>query len=181
MGSRTPGTFARSLLSNPDMSTPQSIYAAPLPSTRKSRDVRCAQQRRAEARRSTVVQAGPQRRLERLEPVVSVLRRYRGCDGLGPTSPLAGFVAELGQEVGELEAWAGAQPPRHQRSGPVIRQALDFLRSFGRLTTLDFSTVPEEDRPHLVTLLALEHRWCYAAAGTTREAFKLATGRTGAR
>jgi hypothetical protein len=165
------------------MSSPQSIYAAPVrASGRKSRDARCAQQQRAEARRTAALQGGPARRLDRLGPLLALLRRYResGPDPL-PGSPLATFVRELGAEVDGLEAWVRAQPRAQQRAGAVIRQALDFLRDFGRLTVLDFSSVPEEDRPHLVTLLALEHRWCYAAAGTTREAFKLATGRTGAR
>ncbi|MCB9645486.1 MAG: hypothetical protein H6730_02655 [Deltaproteobacteria bacterium] len=164
------------------MTSPQSIYATPACASTKTRDARRAQQQRLDARRAAALQDGPTRRLERLGPVLSLLRRYReGEEGGTVSSPLATFVRELGAEVGELERWTETLPSRHHRSGTVVRQALDFLRVFGRLTTLDFSVVPEEDRPHLVTLLALEHRWCYAAAGTTRDAFKAATGRTGAR
>lgn len=95
--------------------------------------------------------------------------------------PLAERLREVTAEVQKLEHWAEGQCPQHQRSGATIRHALELLRHFSLLTTLDFSVLPVEVRPGLVRLLALEHRWCYAAAGTTRAAFKEQTGRTGAR
>lgn len=166
------------------MTTPTSIYADPVRSSvRRSRQARAAQQHRAACRLALVTEAGPERLTDRLTPTTEVLSAYRRGHDLpdGPKTPLSERIAHLDSEVRELEAWASSRPHSVQRSGPVIRQALDFLRHFGRLTTLDFSGVPVEERGHLVKLLALEHRWCYAAAGTTRDAFKAATGRTGAR
>lgn len=162
------------------MTSPQSIYAEPAPAAVcRTRAARAARRDRAELRLEKVLGDGPPRRLDRAGPLLEALRAYRAGPGAG--APLARLAAALELEVRELEAWASRRPRAAQTDGAVIRQALDFLRFFGRLTVIDFSGVPDEDRDHLVTILALEHRWCYAAAGTTREAFKEAAGRTGAR
>ena len=122
---------------------------------------------------------GPRLNLERLTPIFELVRAYN--DHRAQVVTLNAFVDSLQAEVQELETWASSRGKKAQRAGPTIRQALDFLKTFGRLTTLDFSFVPLEERRLLVSLLALEHRWCYAAAGTTRDSFKSAVGRTGAR
>jgi hypothetical protein len=115
--------------------------------------------------------------VDREGPILELLRTYRERDD----ASIDAFVAALKAEVEALESWASSRAKHEQREALAIRQALDFLRTFGHLSTLDFSVVPEEERNKLVLLLALEHRWCYAAAGTTRDAFKIAIGRTGAR
>ena len=121
-----------------------------------------------------MVQRGPL--LER------VLRAYReGQVDAETPCPLAQRLRVVKGEVRALEAWARTRRPDVQRSGATVRRALELLRHFSMMTTLDFSVLPDEVRPRLVRLLALEHRWCYAAAGTTRDAFKAETGRTGAR
>jgi hypothetical protein len=120
--------------------------------------------------------------VDRADPIVDLLRRYETDPGIPlENTPLQQYLIELRAEVEALEAWAESRPRGEQRETASIRQALDFLRRFGHLSTLDFSSIPEEERGDLITLLALEHRWCYAAAGTTRDAFKIAIGRTGAR
>jgi hypothetical protein len=120
--------------------------------------------------------------IDRATPIVGLLRRYEIDPTIDPQqTPLQNYLIELRAEVEALEDWAESRPRGEQRDNPTIRQALDFLRRFGHLSTLDFSSIPEEERSDLIDLLALEHRWCYAAAGTTRDAFKIAIGRTGAR
>lgn len=120
--------------------------------------------------------------IDRAAPLLRLLHSYRIADPApNEHTPLEDYLAAVRAEVEALEAWAESRPKAEQKDGNAIRQALDFLRTFGHLSTLDFSSIPEEERVHLVTLLALEHRWCYAAAGTTRDAFKIAIGRTGAR
>jgi len=164
------------------MSQSQSIYAAPAPATVcRTRASRAARRARAQLRLDQALTDGPPRHLDRLAPLQEALRAYRAGLDEAFASPLGALRARIEAEVSALEAWASELPASHKRSGPVLRQTLDFLRTFGRLTVLDFSNVPDEDRDHLVAILALEHRWCYAAAGTTREAFKRAAGRTGAR
>lgn len=120
--------------------------------------------------------------VDRAAPLLRILKSYQEADpALDDRTPLQNYLAVVRAEVEALEAWAESRPKTQQKDGGAIRQALDFLRTFGHLSTLDFSSIPEEERMDLVTLLALEHRWCYAAAGTTRDAFKGAIGRTGAR
>ena len=111
-----------------------------------------------------------------------VLRAYReGQVNEETPCPLAARLHDVQGEVQVLEDWARTRSPDAQRSGATVRRALELLRHVSMMTTLDFSVVPDEARPSLVGLLALEHRWCYAAAGTTRDAFKSEIGRTGAR
>ncbi|MBK6684843.1 MAG: hypothetical protein IPG45_10245 [Deltaproteobacteria bacterium] len=158
-----------------------SIYAhlTPTVSTRAARQARRA---RAQARLTLVQVERPPLQANRTDPILRLLRTYREGQELGrAVSPLSDFLAHLEAEVGALEAWAQGLEAKTRRGGPAIRQALEFLRTFGRITAFDFSSIPEEERAGLVTLLALEHRWCYAAAGTSRELFKAAIGRTGAR
>lgn len=158
-----------------------SIYAhlTPTVSTRAARQARRA---RAQARLTLVHGERPPLQTDRMTPLLRLLRSYREGQELGrPTSPLVEFLGHLQDEVEGLEVWAESLEPKARRGGPAIRQALEFLRTFGRITALDFSSIPEEERAGLVTLLALEHRWCYAAAGTSRGIFKAAIGRTGAR
>jgi|GEM_PF-2513267 len=166
------------------MQTTHSIYSDPLRSSvSRRRAARAAQEARAESRRSAVLRFGPPRNVDRLSGIEAALRAYRGGADTPPgdLSPMQALLLRSTQEVEELEAWVQTLPPCEPKSGPVIRQALDFLRGFGRLTALNFSAVPLQDRGFLVQWLAVEHRWCYAAAGTNRASFKQAAGRTGAR
>jgi hypothetical protein len=163
--------------------TPLPIDAAPSPE-RSPVDlrVRRGKRLRARARVEAAQRLRPSLRIDRLSPIFNILRTYREhAPGAPEPSPLIAYVKELTAEIETLEAWAGERTRRAQSEGAVIRQALEFLRTFGRVGALDFSVVPIEDRAMLVSLLALEHRWCYAAAGTTRDVFKIAIGRTGAR
>jgi hypothetical protein len=135
-----------------------------------------------QSRLNTVMRHRPTLMVDRANPILDLLRRYQTDPGTAAeNTPLQQYLIELRAEVEALEAWAESRPRGEQRESSSIRQALDFLRRFGHLSTLDFSSIPEEERGELVTLLSLEHRWCYAAAGTTRDAFKIAIGRTGAR
>ena len=136
-----------------------------------------------QSRLNNVMRHRPTLMVDRANPILDLLRRYQTDPGapVQHTTPLQHYLIELRAEVEALEAWAESRPRGEQRETGSIRQALDFLRRFGHLSTLDFSSIPEEERGDLITLLALEHRWCYAAAGTTRDAFKIANGRTGAR
>ncbi len=146
-----------------------------------TREAREARRARMEARLTQVMRHRPTLTVDRATPLLDLLRRYRLDAGTDLThTPLQKYLVALRAEVEALEDWAESRG-RLQRDNAAIRQALDFLRRFGHLSTLDFSPIPEEERGELITLLSLEHRWCYAAAGTTRDAFKLAIGRTGAR
>lgn len=163
---------------------PRSIYAhvGPAAMEAQTRSARQARRRRAAKRRTQAV-AGPAIRSDRLTPLRELLRTYRETE-VEPTedgTPLSRYIAMLDAEVAVLEAWATSRTNAEQTNGNTVRTALEWLRAFGRMTVLDFSSIPDEERKDLVTLLALEHRWCYAAAGTTRDSFKLAIGRTGAR
>lgn len=151
---------------------PTSIYAHLAQTTPASQATRRSKRARAEAR--VLDRAAPAVRLDREGPIRRAVQRA-GDFGL------EAFCEALAREVDALEALAAERCPCAQADGPTIRRALELLRRFGRLSAMDFSDVPVEDRPTLVKILALEHRWCYAAAGTTREIFKEATGRTGAR
>jgi hypothetical protein len=160
---------------------PASIYSH-LTATHATPKTRSAKRARAKARLTLVRDDRPALRTNRLDPIIELLRTYREGREVGePVSPLEKFNATLEAEVRELEAWTEGLEPKAKKDGSAIRQALELLRVFGRITALDFSTIPDEERTGLVTLLALEHRWCYAAAGTDREIFKIAIGRTGAR
>lgn len=144
-----------------------------------SQDARCHRRTRESLRLS---EAAPDLETDRVGPLKVVLRQYRrATDALPAPSPLRSYRLRIEQEVSELEAFAALRTRREQTAGPTIRLALVFLKAFGRLSSLDFSFVPIEERPELVALLALEYRWCLAAAGTTAPSFKLAIGRTGAR
>ena len=160
-----------------------SIYRSTGRSTRPaSREAREARRARIEARLTNVMRHRPTLMIDRATPLMDLLRRYQTDPGMQiQNTPLQHYLIELRAEVEALEDWAESRSRGEQRDNSTIRQALDFLRRFGHLSTLDFSVIPEEERGDLVHLLALEHRWCYAAAGTTRDAFKIAIGRTGAR
>lgn len=127
-------------------------------------------------------EAGLRLATDRRSPLCRVLRAYRTLGPELPTpSPLGAYRAHVEFEVIALEREAAARSRKEQTSGPTIRLALLLLKGFGRLSSLDFSEVPIEERGELVALLALEYRWCLAAAGTTGRSFKFAIGRTGAR
>lgn len=159
----------------------RSIYAhLETPERTTTRQAREARRRRAQYRVHATGDDTPALRMERIRPIQDLLRAFAAYDPNRPC-PLTGYLAVLEAEVGLLEKWVATRSKNEQRAGATIRRALELLRAFGRISVLDFSDIPDEDRPKLVALLALEHRWCYAAAGTTRDAFKLATGRTGAR
>ena len=151
-----------------------SIYAHVAGTTPASQATRCSKRARAKARVVMLDQPGPPLRVDRATPLRRAVQTAAE-DGLDA------FCAQLTEEVTELESWAENRPSHLKTDGSTIRRALELLRRFGRLSAMDFSDVPVEDRQVLIKILALEHRWCYAAAGTTRAAFKSATGRTGAR
>ncbi|MEO1335325.1 MAG: hypothetical protein AAFV29_06760 [Myxococcota bacterium] len=151
-----------------------SIYAHVSGTTPASQRTRCSRRARAQARVITFDEPWPHVRLDR---ETAIRRAVKSAAESG----LDDFCERLHDEVTKLETWASKRPRRSQADGVTIRRALEFLRRFGRMSAMDFSNVPVEDRSALVRILALEHRWCYAAAGTTREVFKLETGRTGAR
>jgi len=124
--------------------------------------------------------AAPDLRLDRLDPVLILLRGYRSGALIG-VAPMEALVRDIDLEVRLLECAVARRDKSEHRAGPQIRRALTLLKTFGRLSALDFDAVPIESRPTLVRLLALEYRWSFAAAGTTPRAFKIAIGRTGAR
>ena len=150
------------------------IAPIPTPSARNAR------RQREDARRAQARVEAPALRIARLEPVHALLRSYRAGASQG-LEPLLELLAEVDLEVRLLEAVVARRSRADHRAGPAIRRALTLLKDFGRLSVLDFDVLPVEGRPHLVRLLALEYRWCFAAAGTTPRAFKIAIGRTGAR
>jgi hypothetical protein len=166
------------------MTMTRSIYAAPLQSSIcRDPSARFAQQARAQVRLTQALGRGPDRNLNRQAPITQALWAYRTQDiePGDPQSPIQQLLIHTQNEVETLEAWVQTLPSQETTRGAAVRQALDFLRTFGRLSTLNFGVVPQEDRASLVRWLALEHRGCYAAAGTSRRAFKLASGRSGAR
>ena len=112
---------------------------------------RNARRQREDARRAQARVEAPALRLARLEPVHALLRSYRAGASQG-LEPLLELLAEVDLEVRLLEAVVARRSRADHRAGPAIRR-----------------------------LLALEYRWCFAAAGTTPRAFKIAIGRTGAR
>lgn len=116
---------------------------------------------------------------DRASPLREVLRAAAEGVDVGPQ--LEARLAIVRAEVETLEALVLERSPGERKNGASIRRALELLRRFGRASCLDLSVIEEPLRPLLVTWLALEHRWCYAAAGTDRRSFKRATGRTGAR
>lgn len=144
---------------------------------------RRAQRERERARVITAAERLGPEATDRLTPLLRMLRAYRECpkERDDTAQPITVYVQDLAREVEALEEEAAGLPRRVQSDGSTIRQALSFLRVFGRISALDFGVVPTEERHHLVTLLALEYRWCFAAAGTTPRVFKVAIGRTGAR
>ncbi|MCB9653873.1 MAG: hypothetical protein H6729_07055 [Deltaproteobacteria bacterium] len=181
--SRSPAALSLDRQAPPARPPPQiQIQVETVPDRRAARTARRARQAaRQEAAAIRHSQGAVPLRLDRLSPIVEILRRYREEPSHGePLDMLETYTRILESEVENLESHV-ARAPRQQRHGSAIRQALDFLSLFGRIASLDFGLVPVEERPHLVRLLELEHRWCYAAAGTTRAVFKRAIGRTGAR
>jgi hypothetical protein len=112
-------------------------------------------------------------------PIIEILRWYRAHPGEPvPETPLTDYLDLVQAEVESLELLHRIPG---KTTGDTTRRALCFLRGFGRISALDFDHIPVEHRPALVHLLQLEYRWCFAAAGTTQQAFKIAIGRTGAR
>lgn len=85
----------------------------------------------------------------------------------------------LSEELLHLESTV-PRDPQLRLEPKRIRAALELLRLFGRRLANPLPESPTE-RSQLPLRLKLEHRWCYAAAGTTRAAFDKVTGRTGAR
>lgn len=101
--------------------------------------------------------------------------------GRGEPSGLERWFEEERVRVHTLERRARARSESDRRSGATIRRTLELLRSYSRLLASDLSRIPEDRREPLLAILKLEHRYCYAAGGTTREDFEAAVGRTGAR
>lgn len=130
-----------------------------------------AQRRNRLRRRSPGVEGS-----NRLQRFLRALSRSRE-----PYRMLEGANRVLAEEVHALEHEACCLPVEARRDGSSIRKALELLRNFSRSLAQDLPVLPDETRASLLTHLKLEHRRCYAAAGTTRTDFEHATGRTGAR
>lgn len=90
-------------------------------------------------------------------------------------------LAALEREVLALEAEVALRAEGERRAPEVIRRALTLLRDFGHLALTDLAGLPPELRPAVVRLLALEHRWSFAAAGTTQHDLHEVSGRSGFR
>lgn len=144
---------------------------------------RKAKRQRNQARVAGACELRPDLQTDRFAPFRAVMHCYRaGIIGTGDhDSPLGLYVAEVRREVEALEASTASLPRALHRDGATIRRALCFLRTFGRLSSLDFDSIPDHERGLMITWLRLEYRWCFAAAGTTASVFKVAIGRTGAR
>jgi hypothetical protein len=152
------------------------------PVLKNKAEARKLKRKRALARAADALGRRPELRQDRLGPIQDVLRWYRDPpDRSVLLGPLGRRLEELRHEVEQLEAEVARLPHRAHLEGDAIRRALTFLRGFARVTTLDYEPVPPEERSKLIALLALEYRWCFAAAETTPRAFKIAIGRTGAR
>lgn len=157
----------------------RSIYTRSSPVAPVNRRTRDEKRRRARARQLDTIDGRPSIVLDRASAIQAILQTTRRY---GPKPDCLGeLVAAVEDELKPLERWAGTRSQAEREDGPTTRRALEYLRILGRMSTLDFSLLPDEARPSLVRWLALEHRWCYAAAGTDRLSFKNATGRTGAR
>lgn len=110
------------------------------------------------------------------------LTRCLAAANRGDPEPLRSWVQTWRPRVRTQEQRVRDETDRTQRRcGPAVRCALELLRAYGRCLVLDLSTVADCDRPLVVEALSLEHRSCYAAAGTTRADFEAGIGRTGAR
>jgi hypothetical protein len=146
------------------------MHAAPLavPTLRSNRRARDAL-RRAAIRRSP---------RERRAPLDGWLRAAR--ERRAPTDVLSTLSA-LERDVQALEADVAARTEAERRAPEVIRRALTLLRDFGHLALTDLAGLPPELRPAVVRLLALEHRWSFAAAGTTQHDLHEVSGRSGLR
>jgi hypothetical protein len=142
---------------------------------------RLARRARHERRMESSLKLQGTERTDRRGPLVEVLRAYRHLDTAGVSGPLGPYVEQVRAEVEALETRTRRRGRRAHQRPIAIRRALALLREFGHLSTLHFGDLPDVDRPLLVELLQLEYRWCFAAAGTTADAFKRAIGRTGAR
>ncbi len=140
-------------------------------------DARRAQRARRRARVDAVAGSAAAVRVDRLGPLLHLIAACRATsDDEARAAMLAEYIEHVRVEVDALEATV---TQRHDGAG--TRRALDLLQRFGRLSTLDYDSLGDETRTLVVSLLGLEYRWCFAAAGTTPGAFKAAIGRTGAR
>ena len=146
-----------------------------------SKNQRISAQRNLDTRRQQqALQLHPKLRLSRVRSIESLLSsgvRHKRLQ----TREVETFVSALEAEVCALEEKTAQLSKCVHKNGETIRRALSFLRNYGRIASLNYSTIPEEERGLLIQLLALEYRWCFAAAGTTVEVFKREIGRTGAR
>ena len=98
-----------------------------------------------------------------------------------PRRCLGAAMVRLDREVSAMEARVAALPRDARRDPAVIRGALELLRRYARSLAADWSWLDVDDRDVWRALLEVEHRGCYAAAGTTRADFERAVGRAGAR
>ena len=109
-------------------------------------------------------------------------RRSDLWSGLAEGEDLARRLASLSAEVEALEARALARRPEARRAHGSVRAALQNLRELGRwLSERPMGDLAGRTRAQALTLVGLELRWCYAAAGTRREDFERATQRSGPR
>jgi hypothetical protein len=146
------------------------MHVAPLvaPDVRSNRRARDAQRRAAIART-------PRERHAVLEAWLRAAREHRLPRDVGST------LAALERNVCALEAEVALRSEAERRAPEVLRRALTLLRDFGHLALIDLACLPPELRPAVVRLLALEHRWSFAAAGTTQRDLHEVSGRSGFR
>lgn len=156
------------------------MYVRPLVRAHRPGPNRTERRQRAEQRVRQPVQGRPEVELDRVRRFY-VLLEARDETGGAPAEALGALVDGVSREVALLEAWVATRAWSERTDGETIRRTLDLLRNFSRLGLLDLGSLGLEARPTLVAWLSLEHRWCYAAAGTDRAAFQVAVGRTGAR
>lgn len=135
----------------------------------------CSNRRARDARRRAAITRTPRERRATLDAWLRAAREHHVPRDVGAT------LAALEQEVRALEADVAARTEQERRSPDVIRRALTLLRDFGHLALTDLAGLPPELRPAVVRLLALEHRWSFAAAGTTQHDLHEVSGRSGFR
>jgi len=158
--------------------TRASIYDRPLSLPRSLRPDARLRDRMRRSRRTAHLGSSP----GRLDlHIARLARAYRATPERDRTRLLEAAKDALELEVQQLEAKAAAQPRSSRRSPATMNATVELLRRFNRRLTRDSSWADPTDRPLLIALLGLEHRLCYALAGTTRKDFEAVSGRTGLR
>ncbi|MEM6861071.1 MAG: hypothetical protein AAF627_10030 [Myxococcota bacterium] len=127
----------------------------------------------------SIYELGPSKCSESLERRARRIHRLAAISSPPPWERQPS-VQELSEELAALEQAVLGADASTRVEPRRTRAALELLRLFGRRLAKRLPETPA-DRTELNLRLRMEHRWCYAAAGTTRSDFDRATGRTGAR